>query len=116
MPIKASLSPLVRFCSLHALSAFARSNRPLLLFPRQYPLIWCPKRRKKLGETEVREWVAETMRRAWAKYDIEIEELAVEEDHVHVFASFPPRYSLARVVGVLKSASASRAFRRFPWL
>ena len=28
--------PLVRLCSLHALSAFARSNRPLLLFPRQY--------------------------------------------------------------------------------
>ncbi len=56
------------------------------------------------------------MRRAAEEYEIELEELAVEEDHVHVFASFPPRYSVARVVGILKSTSASRAFRRFAWL
>ena len=81
-----------------------------------YHLIWCPKRRKKLGDAEVRIWVAETMRRVGEEYDIEIEELAVEEDHVHVFASFPPRYSVARVVGILKGVSASRAFQRFAWL
>jgi len=82
----------------------------------KYHLVWCPKRRKKLGDAEVREWVAETMRRAGEEYGIEIEELAVEEDHVHVFASFPPRYSVAWVVGILKSTPASRAFRRFAWL
>jgi putative transposase len=64
----------------------------------------------------VREWVKETMRRVGEEYEIEIEELALEEDHVHVFASFPPRYSIARVVAILKSTSASRAFRQFPWL
>jgi putative transposase len=82
----------------------------------KYHLIWCPKRRKKLGDAEVRIWVAETMRRVGEEYDIEIEELAVEEDHVHVFASFPPRYSVARVVGILKGVTASRAFQRFAWL
>jgi putative transposase len=60
--------------------------------------------------------VAETMRRAGEEYDIEIEELAVDEYHVHVFASFPPRYSVARVVGILKGVTASRAFQRFAWL
>ena len=45
-----------------------------------------------------------------------IEELAVGEDHVHVFLEFPPRYSIARVVGILKSISASRTFQQFPWL
>jgi putative transposase len=42
--------------------------------------------------------------------------LAVEEDHVHVFLEFPPRHAIARVVGILKSISASRTFQQFPWL
>ena len=82
----------------------------------KYHLVWCPKRRKRIGEAEVREWIAETMRRAAEEYDIEIEELAVDEDHLHALVSFPPRYSVARVVGILKSLSASRTFRRFAWL
>ena len=32
------------------------------------------------------------------------------------FSSFRPRTSVARVVGMLKSISASRAFRQFPGL
>ena len=47
---------------------------------------------------------------------MEIEELAVEADHVHALVSFPPRYSIARAVGILKSTSASRTFRKFAWL
>jgi putative transposase len=34
--------------------------------------------------------------------------LAVEEDHVHVFLEFPPKYAIARVVGILNSISATR--------
>jgi putative transposase len=82
----------------------------------KYHLIWCPKRRKKLGDAEMRGWIVETMRRIAEEYEFEIDELSVEEDHVHLFISFPPRYSIARVVGILKSISASRAFERFKWL
>ena len=82
----------------------------------KYHLIWCPKRRKKLGDAEVRDWIAETMGRIAEEYDFEIDVLSVEEDHVHLFISFPPRYSIARVVGILKSISARRAFERFKWL
>ncbi len=35
-------------------------------------------------------------------------------DHVHIFLSFPPRYSIAHVVGVLKSISAAEVFEKFP--
>jgi putative transposase len=82
----------------------------------QYHLVWCPKRRRRLGEAELRAWVAETFRAIAEEFDFGIEELAVEVDHVHRFLEFPPRYSIARVVGILKSISASRAFRQFPWL
>jgi len=40
--------------------------------------------------------------------------LRVAPDHVHIFLNFPPRYSIAHVVGVLKSISASEIFGEFP--
>jgi putative transposase len=33
------------------------------------------------------------------------------EDHVHIFLSFPPRYRISKVVGMLKGISASVIFR-----
>ncbi len=60
--------------------------------------------------------MAETFRAIAEEFGFAIEELAVEVDHVHLSLEFPPKYSVARVVGILKSISASRAFRQFPWL
>jgi len=37
--------------------------------------------------------------------------MELAEDHVHLFLSFPPRYSISRVVGLLKSISASVIFK-----
>ncbi len=82
----------------------------------KYHLVWCPKRRRALGDAEVRTAVTGAFRAIADEFGFWIEELAVEEDHVHVFLEFPPRYSIARVVGILKSISASRTFQQFPWL
>ena len=80
----------------------------------KYHLIWCPKRRRKLSDAEVRATVAETFQAIAEEFGFGIEELAVEADHVHLFLEFPPKYSIARVVGILKSISASRIVRQFP--
>jgi putative transposase len=40
--------------------------------------------------------------------------MRVAEDHVHIFLTFPPRYSIAHVVGLLKSISAREIFDEFP--
>ncbi len=48
------------------------------------------------------------------QYDITIEEMEVSPDHVHIFCSFPPRYSIAQVVTRFKSLSARAIFREFP--
>jgi putative transposase len=47
-------------------------------------------------------------------HEIEIDTLEIAEDHVHLFLSFPPRYSISEVVGKLKSISASVIFKRYP--
>ena len=82
----------------------------------KYHLIWCPKRRRPLGDADVRAYIRETFQAIAEEFGFWIEELAIEADHVHVFLEFPPKYAIARVVGILKSISASRTFQQFPWL
>ena len=48
------------------------------------------------------------------RYEFEIDTMEVNEDHVHLFLSAPPRYSPARVVQILKSVSARVVFKEFP--
>ena len=58
--------------------------------------------------------VEELFREIAQAHDVTIEELEVSVDHVHIFCSFPPRYSISQVVGRLKSESAWAVFREFP--
>lgn len=45
-----------------------------------------------------------------------IESIGYDEDHVHMVMEIPPRYSIASVIGQLKSQSASGMRRKFHWL
>jgi putative transposase len=49
-------------------------------------------------------------------FGFELVELEVAKEHVDVFLNFPPRYSIGKVVGILKSISASQVFREYPEL
>ena len=50
------------------------------------------------------------------EYRIEVIELEIVEDHIHVMASFPPSRSIGEVVRIIKSNSARILFREFPGL
>ena len=47
-------------------------------------------------------------------FDFEIDRCEVAEDHIHLLISFPPRYSVSKVVGTIKSNSGSRILKEFP--
>ena len=79
----------------------------------KYHLVWCPKYRKKILVAEIRPRVKELFYEIASHFDFEINRCEVSEDHVHILISFPPRYSVARVVGILKSISGSNIFREF---
>ncbi len=81
-----------------------------------YHLVWSPKYRKGLLTGELAKRVEELFREIAQAHDITIEELEVSVDHVHIFCSFPPRYSISKVVERLKSESARTVFREFPWV
>ena len=84
------------------------------VYEAKYHLVWCPKYRKKILDEEIRPRVKELFEEIASHFDFEIDRCEVCEDHVHILVSFPPRYSVARVVGILKSISGSKVFKEFP--
>ena len=80
-----------------------------------YHLVWCPKYRKKIFEDkEIRERAKQLINEISEEYGMEIEEMEVAKDHVHILISFPPKYSIGQVVRMIKSISARELFREFP--
>ena len=47
-------------------------------------------------------------------HEFGIDEMEVVDDYVHILLSFPPRYGIAIVVGMMKSISASVIFKEHP--
>ena len=84
------------------------------VYEAQYHLVWCPKYRKRILIGDVAKRVKELFEEIAEHFDFEIDRCEVSVDHVHILLSFPPRYSVSRVVGILKSISGSRVFREFP--
>ena len=84
------------------------------VYDTKYHLVWAPKYRKWIKREDIREKAREIFGEIAENYGFEIQEMRVAPDHVHIFVSFPPKYSIARVVGMLKSISASEIFEKFP--
>lgn len=80
----------------------------------KYHLVWAPKYRKWIDRQDIRDRIAQLFYEIAKRHDFEIDILEVAADHVHVFLSFPPRYAIAKVVGMLKSISASIVFQESP--
>ena len=84
------------------------------VYDAKYHLVWAPKYRKWILRDDIQRRVGEIFREIAATHDIEIDTMEIARDHVHLFVSFPPRESIARVVGKFKSISASVIFREYP--
>ena len=80
------------------------------VYDTRYHLVWAPKYRKWVlrgGDSgAIRERVRELFCEIAEHHGFEMEELEVDKDHVHLFLSFPPRYSISAVVGLLKAVNA----------
>jgi putative transposase len=80
----------------------------------QYHLVWTPKRRRPVLLGLVGKRLTALFIEIGESYDIDILELHVAPDHVHIYCSFPPRLSISQAVTRLKSLSARTLFREFP--
>ena len=86
------------------------------VYDTKYRLVWAPKYRRWIVREDLRRRVEQVFRQIAEDFGFELVELEVAKEHVHIFLNFPPRYSIAKVVGILKSISASQVFREYPEL
>ena len=87
------------------------------LYECKYHVVFCPKYRYKILDTEVAQYMTQKLYDLCGqKKGVEILELNVQPDHVHIVLSIPPKYAVSQVIGFLKGKTALGAFDRFPEL
>ena len=84
------------------------------VYDTKYHLVWAPKYRKWILRGDIKERVKSVFEEIARNHEFAIDTLEMDKDHVHIFLSFPPRYSISRVVGMLKSISAKVIFKEHP--
>ena len=85
------------------------------VYDTKYHLVWAPKYRKWMKD-EMRRRGRELFEAIARDFGFEIEAMEIALDHVHLFVSFPPRYAIAKVVGILKGILSSALFKEYPEL
>jgi len=82
-----------------------------------YHIVWIPRYRYKVLVDGVDEYLKLKMEEIRKRYpEIEYVERNIRPDHVHVVVSFPPKYSIAKVVQVIKSNTGRALWEKFDFL
>jgi putative transposase len=76
----------------------------------EYHIIWCPKYRFKILRGALQRSVEEILRQLCDLKKLEILEMNIQEDHVHMVLSILPKFSVSEVVGFLKGKCAIKIF------
>ena len=83
----------------------------------KYHVIFCPKYRYKILQAEVVTYITEQIYQLCSqKEGVEVIELNVQADHVHLIVSIPPKYAVSQLMGYLKGKLALKLFDRYPQL
>ena len=79
-----------------------------------YHIVFPVKYRKALLRNEVEQELIKITKEIEIRYDIEMEKLGADKNHIHLLCSFHPKYSIGKVVKIVKSITAKQLFKTFP--
>ena len=80
----------------------------------KYHIVFCPKYRYRILKDEVAEYSKQQIYRLSQQKDkIEVLELNVQVNHVHLVISIAPKYAVSDFMGYLKGKLATRLFQRY---
>ena len=84
------------------------------LYECKYHIVFCPKYRYRILKDEIGEYVRREIEQLCRqKEQVEVVELNVQSDHVHLVASIPPKYAVSEFMGYLKGKLALRLFQQY---
>jgi len=85
-----------------------------VIYKCDYHIVWVPKYRLRILKGEIKSLVEEDIRNLCEWKSCEVVELNVQEDHIHLLVSVPPKVSMSHLMGVLKGKIAIKLFKSYP--
>ena len=82
----------------------------------EYHIVWVPKYRLRILKGSIKDLVCDDIKMLCEWKGCEVQELNVQEDHVHLVVSVPPRLSISKLMGTLKGKIAIKLFKSYPQL
>lgn len=84
------------------------------VFRLMYHFVWIPKYRHKVFEEPYRSDLIRIIEKRGYDYDIDVVELEVPVDHIHMVIRSIPKLAPSAIMQIIKSISAREFFRRHP--
>ena len=83
----------------------------------EYHIVWITRYRNKVLVNNLQTYLLNKLDEVRKSYpEIEFIERSIQTDHIHLVISFPPKYSIAKVVNILKSNTAKAMKDKFNFL
>ena len=79
-----------------------------------FHIVWTPKYRFKVLRGDVKDFLEQILRQLCEWKRVEIEELNIQIDHIHIILNVPPKLSISDLIGVLKGKTAIKLFKTYP--
>ena len=87
------------------------------LYECKYHVVFCPKYRYRIFKDDIAEYARQQIYQLCKQKELlEVLELNIRPDHIHVVMSIPPKYSVSTVMGYIKGKLALKLFERYEWL
>lgn len=86
------------------------------VYDTHYHLVFPVKYRKALLDHAATASIAATLKEIELRYELAIEQMGDDKNHIHLLVSFHPKYSIGEVVRKLKSITARQLFIELPQL
>ena len=79
-------------------------------------MVFQVKYRKIIFSPQIDNFVKYIMKGIQERYNLVIEEMGFDQNHMHIFVGASPSKSPMEIYTVIKSITARKIFARFPWL
>ena len=87
-----------------------------VIYKCDYHIVWVPKYRFRILKGAIKDLVYQDVKNLCQWKQCEVQELNVQEDHIHLLVSIPPKVSVSKLMGTLKGKIAIKLFKSYPKL
>lgn len=87
-----------------------------IVYSCKYHIVWCPKYRRKVLINGVDIRLKELMKTIAEEIKVDIIEMEIMPDHVHMLLEVDPQYGIHKAVKTMKGRTSRVLRQEFPWL